>query len=295
MNEQLTTLLALLDLEPIGDDVFRSVASPEDPRNGVFGGLTAGQAIAAAGRTVDAQCVHSFHAYFLKFGDPSVPILFRVTRIRDGRAFSTRQVTAHQGDLELLHLLVSFHTPGLSYEHQRPMPEAPDPEDLPSLDELLDAGADRIFPAARIWAEERRAIDMRYSVAPIFLGGSVGSEPCLAWFRVQGDVGDEPLLHRCLITYATHISLNDNALRPHGHKGPLGRVVTTSVDHSIWFHTEARADEWLLYAMESPRASNGRGFSRGSIFRRDGVHVASVAQESMMRPARRPSNPEQAT
>jgi len=283
MQPELATLLERLDLEEIDTDLFRGTS--EDDRHGrIFGGQVVAQSLVAASRTVEGRGAHSLHAYFLRAGDPTRPILFRVDRSREGRAFATRQVVALQGGQEILHMIASFQRPEKGYEHQNPMPEAPDPESLPRLGELVRARGDAIPGHTRGWAGKPRSIDMRYAVVPVYLGGEVGRETCLAWFRAPGALPDDPELHRCLIAYATDMSFNDNAIRAHGFDGPLGPPVMASLDHALWFHANARADEWLLFEMDSPRASGARGFSRGAIYSRDGVHVATVAQDSLMRP-----------
>lgn len=207
-------------------------------------------------------------------------------RTREGRAFATRQVVALQGEKPIFQMLASFMRSEEGYDHQAPAPPAPAPESLPPLEELVGVRGASLPEGSRHWAGKPRSIDMRHAVVPYYLGGEVGSEPMLAWFRAHDALPDDPDLHRAVIAYTTDMSLNDTAIRVHGHDGPLGAPMMSSLDHSVWFHTDARADEWLLWVCESPRAAEARGFSRGAIYRRDGVQVATVAQESLMRPLR---------
>ncbi len=213
-----------------------------------------------------------------------MPIEIRVERVRDGRAFATRRVELRQAGEAILELMASFQRRERGYEHQPPMPEAPDPERLPPLEELFRRQGDRVPEAMRHWVGQPRALDMRFAVVPTYLGGEASRGPALAWFRAPGALPDDPALHRCLLAYATDMSFNDNSIRPHGRDGPLGPPMMASLDHAVWFHADARVDEWLLFEMESPRAAGARGFNVGSVFRRDGVHVASVAQDALLRP-----------
>ena len=184
----------------------------------------------------------------------------------------------------ILELMASFQKPEPGYEHQPPMPEAPDPESLPPLEVLFARQGDRVPEATRHWVGKVRALDMRFATIPTYLGGEACTGPGLAWFRAPGVLPDDPALHRCLVAYASDMSFNDSSIRPHGRDGPLGPPMMASLDHAVWFHTDARVDDWLLFQMESPRAAGARGFNLGSIFRRDGAHVASVAQDALLRP-----------
>jgi acyl-CoA thioesterase-2 len=261
----LDALVDLLDLEPIEVNLFRGV-SPDDDRQRVFGGQVAGQALVAAGRTVDRGTVHSLHAYFLRPGDPAVPIVYEVDRIRDGRSFTTRRVVAIQHGHAIFNLSASFHVDEPGYDHQVDMPAVPDPASLPPADD-----------------QPARAIDTR--AVPDTAAGHA-----LVWLRADGRLPDDPLLHACVVTYASDLTLLDTVLSAHGlnpHRLALSSapgVMLASLDHAVWFHRPFRADEWLLYAQDSPVSHGARGFARGSIFTRAGSLVASVVQEGLVRP-----------
>ncbi|MFI0938993.1 acyl-CoA thioesterase II [Streptomyces sp. NPDC021020] len=287
MNEPLEALLALLDLEPIEQDIFRGVSRPAVvPR--VFGGQVAAQALVAAGRTVPAdRGAHSLHAYFLRPGDPGAPIVYQVDRIRDGRSFTTRRVVAIQHGQPIFHLSASFQAAEEGLEHQEPMPDAPAPESLPDAAELLPAHADK-FPDPGVidrLLEARAAVDLRYVEDPPFLTAGTAREPrSQVWFRTRGKLADDPLLHVCLATYVSDMTLLDSVLLAHGRGGwAVGDVVGASLDHAMWFHRPFRADEWLLYDQHSPSASGGRGLASARIWTQDGRLAVSVIQEGLVR------------
>ncbi|WP_329176826.1 acyl-CoA thioesterase II [Streptomyces decoyicus] len=292
MNDALESLLGLLALERIEQDIFRGQSRPSVvPR--VFGGQVAAQALVAAGRTVPAdRPPHSLHAYFLRPGDPGAPIVYTVDRIRDGRSFTTRRVVAVQHGQPIFHLSASFQVTEDGLEHQEPMPPAPDPLELPTAAEMLPRYADRFVDpgVAERLLESRAAIDLRYVDAPPF--GTVGEvrEPrSQVWFRTQGKLADDgeiprPLLDICLVTYVSDMTLLDSILLAHGRGGwAVGDVVGASLDHAMWFHRPPRADEWLLYDQESPTAQGGRGLGKGRIFTADGQLAVSVIQEGVIR------------
>lgn len=281
MRELLATLLARLDLEEAGGDVFRG-ESERDRHGRIYGGQVIAQGLMAAARTAGGRPAHSLHAYFLRPGDPFEVVEYCVERVRDGRSFSTRRVVARQRERAIFEMSASFHQPEHGDEHHAPMPDAPPPEALPEPHVLVEHMRARVPEDCR-WALEPRAIEMRHLHVPTFLGGEAGDAPNLAWFRAPAAVPEDPLLHQCLLAYATDFTFNDNALRRHGRLGRAGRPMMASLDHSIWFHEAARIDEWLLFFQESPRAGGGRGFVRGEIFTRAGRHVASVAQETLLR------------
>lgn len=280
MQPAVDELIALLDLESIEVNIFRGV-SPEVSRQRVFGGQVAGQALVAAVRTVDAGfSVNSLHAYFLRPGDPTVPILYEVDRIRDGRTFVTRRVVAIQHGKAIFHLQASFHIDEDSFEHQIPMPEgSPEPESLPDFKtrmaefrEIMGAEYDR-----------DRAIDTR----PVEWSPRDRREPLPAhqnvWIRADGMLPDDPVLHACVLTYASDMTLLDTATLPHALGAMEHGVFMASLDHAMWFHRPFRADEWLLYSQDSPTASRARGLARGLIFTRSGDLAVSVVQEGLIR------------
>jgi acyl-CoA thioesterase-2 len=273
-------LVDLLALEEIERNIFRG-KNESGQRERLFGGQVAAQALVAAGRTVEARAAHSLHAYFLRPGDPSVPVLYTVDRIRDGQSFTTRRVVAVQKGQAIFTVAVSFQVREIGYEHQQlEMPAAPPPESLPTWQERAAALPQGSFP----WTRGERPVDLRHVEAPTFLGGPQRRGGNLVWFRATGALPEDPFFHRCVLAYASDMSLLDTVILPHGRTGPLGPLMMASLDHAIWFHKDVRADEWLLYAQESPVAAGARGFARGTIFTRAGELVASVAQEGLMRP-----------
>ncbi|MFE0189896.1 acyl-CoA thioesterase [Streptomyces sp. NPDC059008] len=295
MNDALQSLLGLLALERIEQDIFRGQSQASVvPR--VFGGQVAAQALVAAGRTVPAdRPPHSLHAYFLRPGDPGAPIVYTVDRIRDGRSFTTRRVVAVQHGQPIFHLSASFQVHEEGMEHQEPMPAAPDPLQLPTAAEMLPRYADRFAGPGVVdrLLEARAAIDLRYVGEPPF--GTVGEvrEPrSQVWFRTHGKLEDDgeiprPLLDICLVTYVSDMTLLDSVLLAHGRGGwAVGDVVGASLDHAMWFHRPLSADEWLLYDQESPTAQGGRGLGKGRIFTADGRLAVSVIQEGVIRAPR---------
>ncbi|MEU6125671.1 acyl-CoA thioesterase II [Streptomyces sp. NPDC047123] len=286
MNQALEALLDLLDLERIEEDIFRGVSrSALVPR--VFGGQVAAQALVAAGRTVpDDRPAHSLHAYFLRPGDPGAPIVYTVDRIRDGRSFTTRRVVAVQHGQPIFHLSASFQTYEEGLEHQEQMPPALDPETLPTAAETLP----RHLPAhvAERLLETRAAVDLRYADEPPWATVGQPREPrSQVWFRANGKLADyasDPLLHVCLATYVSDMTLLDSVLLAHGRGGwAVGDVVGASLDHAMWFHRPFRADEWLLYDQESPSSSGGRGLGQARIWTQDGRLAVTVIQEGVIR------------
>jgi acyl-CoA thioesterase-2 len=274
-------VLGILDVQPGGDDVFVGRSTRVSLQR-VFGGQTAGQALVAAHRTVmPERRAHSLHSYFLRPGDPDEAVRFDVERVRDGRTFSVRRVVAHQEDDPIFALTASFQVPapeqGAGYATT--MPVAPDPETLPSYADRLGAEAH----GASSWALQL-PIELRYVDTPPDVEVRPGREPRqLVWMRAAGPVPDDPALHVAMATYASDLTILDSVLLGLGIPWCSGRVAAASLDHAMWFHRPVRADEWLLYVQDSPSAGDGRGFSRGEIYRRDGALAVSVAQESMAR------------
>ncbi|MEV7378516.1 acyl-CoA thioesterase [Streptomyces lydicus] len=292
MNDALKSLLDLLALERIEQDIFRGLSRASVvPR--VFGGQVAAQALVAAGRTVPAdRPPHSLHAYFLRPGDPGAPIVYTVDRIRDGRSFTTRRVVAVQHGQPIFHLSASFQVYEEGLEHQEPMPPAPDPLELPTAAEMLPRHAERFLApgVAERLLEARAAIDLRYADEPPYVTVGAPRDPrSQVWFRTQGKLDDDgdiprPLLDICLVTYVSDMTLLDSILLAHGRGGwAVGDVVGASLDHAMWFHRPLRADEWLLYDQESPTAQGGRGLGQGRIFTADGQLAVSVIQEGVIR------------
>ena len=290
MGETLQGLLELLDLEEIDQNIYRG-RNERAERGRLFGGQVAAQALAAAGRTVTGRVAHSLHAYFLRPGDPRVPVLYTVDRIRDGQSFTTRRVVAIQRGQAIFNMSVSFQVSEAGYEHQQlEMPSAPSPESLPTWGERAERAKHLLPKDSFAWVREDRPIDLRHVEPPTFLGGEPRRGGNLVWFRASAALPEDPFLHQCVVAYASDMSLLDTVVLPHGRSGPLGPVMMASLDHAIWFHHAVRADDWLLYVQDSPAAAGARGFARGTIFTRAGKLAASVAQEGLMRPTGKPED-----
>ena len=279
-GSRLPELLKLLDLEQIEDNLFRGesrdVGAPQ-----VFGGQVLGQALVAASRTVEDRQVHSLHAYFLRRGDLSVPIVFEVERSRDGGSFTSRRVVAIQHGQPILTMSASFQIAEPGLDHQSAMPEAPPPESLRDLAELEAEVLERMPQKVTGYFRNQRPFEFRAVSPDDYLTREKRPARKLVWFRVTGRVPEDQVLQRCLLAYVSDYHLLATATLPHGIN--FLELQVASIDHAIWFHRDLRADDWLLYAIESPSASGARGFSRGSIYARDGRLVASVAQEGLIR------------
>jgi len=285
------SLVDLLDLTLVDQDVYEG-SSPDVSLQRVFGGQVAGQALVAAVRTVaDERPVNSLHAYFLRPGDPRVPIRYEVDRIRDGLSFTTRRVVAKQvrrgGSSEaIFQLSASFQRAEAPFiEHSLAMPDGPGPDALPDFAELVEPVADQIGHFARI----PRPIDRRYRTSPWLpsspadsLTGPEDAEGYV-WMRADGRLPDDPAIHVCVLTYASDISLLEAAARRAGVSFADPEVMPASLDHAMWFHRPFRADEWFLYTSDSPSASGGRALCTGQIWSQDGTHIATVVQEGLIR------------
>ncbi len=272
MPESLEDLVELLDLEKIDADLFRG-RQPQTSAQRVFGGQVLGQALAAAGRTIEPdRVVHSLHGYFLRPGDTSVPIVYRPELIRDGRSFSSRRVVASQHGKTIFYMSASFQVPERGLDHSDPMPDdLVPPDEAPTLASVFEAASGR---KAEDWNKEWAALDVR-------LAGLTGRQ---FWIRASGKLADDQNLHACVLAYASDLTLLGASLLPHGIIIGDRRIQPASIDHALWFHRPFRADEWLLYDQASPSASGARGFATGRLFSEDGRLVASVAQEGLIRP-----------
>jgi acyl-CoA thioesterase-2 len=282
MTATLDRLLDVLDLEQVELDIFRG-RSPADQRQRVFGGQVAGQALVAAGRTVPPdRPVHSLHAYFIRPGDPAVPIVYLVDRVRDGRSFTTRRVSAIQHGKAIFALSASFHHAEPGPSHAAAMPQVPPPESVePAADRLarvLGEGAGEFFRDSPFELRFIGPLSVEAQLDP-----TLRTDHNLVWLRADGELPDDPLLHVCLMTYASDLTLLDTVLLRHGLSWTDGRTSGASLDHAMWFHRPFRADRWLLYAQESPAAAGARGLARGEVFTAEGDLVVSVVQEGLIR------------
>lgn len=299
--DPMADLLEVLDLQPTGtvearlespergtqsvttEDTFLGRSQPT-PHQRVFGGQVIAQIVIAAGRTVrevDAQdrVLHSLHGYFLRPGDANAPIVFVVERLRDGRSFSARRVHALQEGHPIMSAILSFQAPAAGIDHHDPMPQVPGPDTLPTLAQALED------PESRRRGEwvTRRAIDIRHCEGPMYRPGDRRQAHQHVWMRAVGDLPADPLIHQAVIAYASDFTLLEPVLRNHGLTWNDPRLVPASLDHSLWFHRPVRADQWWLYAQQSPSASGGRGLAVGRMFAQDGTLTVTVAQEGMLR------------
>ncbi len=278
MGDSLDLLVHLLDLEPIEVNIFRGV-QPTEERQRVFGGQVASQALMAAGRTVAHGSVHSLHAYFLRPGDPSIPILYEVDRIRDGKSFTTRRVVAIQHGRAIFNMSASFQDHETGPEHQFPVPDVTPPEELDSLPDRLAPWREELAD----WFARPHPIDQRH-IGDLPWKHGEGREPYQRlWIRADGELADDPLLHACVATYASDMSLFDTILQPHEVRWDDPGFMGASLDHCMWFHRPFRADEWLLFDTDSPIAAGARGLARGFLFDRAGRLVVSMVQEGLVR------------
>ena len=278
MSQALEFLVNLLDLETIEVNTYRG-RHPEEERQRTFGGQVAAQALMAAGRTVQHGSVHSLHSYFLRPGDPRVPILYEVDRIRDGKSFTTRRVVAIQHGRAIYNMQASFHSEEQSLEHQFEMPDVPGPETIKPLLERVQSE----FGDIDEWFKRQHLIDQRF-IGELPWSPLRSKEPRQRlWIKADGELPEDPLLHACVIAYASDMSLFDAILAPHSIRWDDGTFMGASLDHCMWFHREVRADEWLLYDTDSPIAHGGRGLARGFLFNQAGQLQVSMVQEGLTR------------
>jgi acyl-CoA thioesterase-2 len=288
MASAVQELVDILNLEPLEVNLFRG-RSPQSRWQRVFGGQVIGQALVAACRTVDdvtTRPPHSLHAYFLLGGDPKVPIIYEVDRIRDGKSFTTRNVKAIQHGHAIFSMSVSFHVHEDGLSHQFAMPDVPQPDALPDEAELKERVWPKMPEPVRRYYERERPIELRPVEYGRYLGEITKDGRFHVWMRATGRLPDEPAIHQCVLAYASDMMLLDAALIPHQRSVFSEDIMAASLDHALWFHRPFRADEWLLYAQDSPNLAGSRGFARGLIFSSDGTLVASVAQEGLLRQRR---------
>ncbi|MEL7548200.1 MAG: acyl-CoA thioesterase II [Pseudomonadota bacterium] len=289
MSDPVGDLLHLMDLERLEVDLFRGQSPENETNQRVFGGQVIAQSLVAAYRTVDTEqrTCHSMHAYFLRPGDPNIPIIYEVDRSRDGGSFTTRRVIAVQHGKQIFNLAASFHKQEDGWHHQHDMPPAPEPDTLDDRIEWREKFALKLPEPYRHHFLRPRPIEIR-EIEPLDpLKPGVADDHHANWFRVARPIDEEPWLHHCLMAYATDMALLGTGNRPHGVSWMTGELMSASLDHAIWFHAPLRFDDWHLYVMDSPYAGGARSFNRGSIFSKTGELVASVAQEGLMRPVKK--------
>ena len=279
-------LLATLDIERLEVDLFRGSGQGGETTKRIFGGHVIAQALMAAYRTVEDRLCHSLHAYFLRPGDPEVPVIYQVDRARDGGSFTTRRVVAVQHGRQIFNMSASFHVAEDGWDWQHPMPQVDPPEAWPTRDTLREAEADRLPEDLRSDFLRRRPIEIREIAPRDVLTPDKVSDVNHLWFRMEAAQGQDPRMQHCLLAYASDMNLLGSSLRPHGLTWFQGRAMTASLDHAMWFHGPIRFSDWHLYALDAPWTGGARGFNRGMIYSADGRLVASTAQEGLMRPVR---------
>jgi acyl-CoA thioesterase-2 len=286
MSKSLIDLIDILDLETIEVNMFRG-RSPKTRWQRVFGGQVIGQAMVASCRTVEGRMPHSLHCYFILPGDPQIPIVYEVERLRDGKSYSTRRVTAIQHGQAIFSMMVSFHAEEEdSFNHQDPMPDVPHPDKLTAEELAKDPIIEKMPDFIRRYYESDRPIELRPVEFQRYAGEKIPEGRINFWIRTAAKLPDDPALHMCALAYASDFSLLDSIMARYGRTLFDGQAMAASLDHAMWFHRPFRADEWLLYSQDSPSAQSGRGLARGLIFKPDGTLVASVAQEGSVRERR---------
>ncbi len=285
MSSSQQVLLDHLGLEQIETNLFRGTSeSTTFPR--VFGGLVIGQALIAALRTIEDRPCHSLHGYFLRPGDPSIPIVYEVDRIRDGRSFTTRRVVAIQRGEAIFNMSASFQVVEEGLSHQNTMPDVPDPDELPNEEEIARRRAKEFKGELPVYIKEMlnrdRPIELKRVESFDFMN-PVKSEPVAnVWIRAREPLPDDMAMHQCLLAYASDMGILGTCLLPHGKSFMTG-MMTASLDHAMWFHRDFRFDEWILFCQDSPASGGARGFNRGTMYSREGKLIASIAQEGLIR------------
>ncbi|MEH6639511.1 MAG: acyl-CoA thioesterase II [Porticoccaceae bacterium] len=279
-------LLKLLTLEQLDDGRFEG-QNQDIGAASVFGGQVVGQALAAAEATVEGRPAHSLHSYFLRPGNKTIPIIYDVERVRDGGSFSTRRVVAEQQGEVIFILSASFQKTESGFDHQTDMPDVPAPEDLPDESEIRLAMATSLEPERQAFFTSERPVEMRPLYPDDLWNKTTRPAQQGFWLRVNTEIPDSPKLHRALLAYASDFYLMGTALRPHGERFSSAGMLAASLDHAMWFHRDFRINEWMLYTMDSPTASGGRGLNLGSFYKRDGTLVATCMQEGLMRMGRK--------
>jgi acyl-CoA thioesterase-2 len=276
------TLVETLQLERIEENLFRGT-SPDTQPGRIFGGQVIAQSLLAAYETVESRVCHSLHCYFIRPGDPTVPIVFEVDRSRDGGSFTTRRVVAIQHGKQIFNLAASFKDPEEGFRHQAPRPEGPHWSELKDQMEVLRELMKDAPEQAKRWLSRPMPIEMRSQDARTYWMDGPKAPTSQNWFRCRTPIGDDPRMHQVILAYASDMNLLSTAMRPHQVHWQTPGFQSASLDHAMWFHQPTNFNDWHLYAHDSPSANDGRGLIRGAIYAEDGTLVASVAQEGLMR------------
>ena len=280
-------LLDLLDIEQLEIDLFRGMGNGGETTTRIFGGHVIAQALMAAYRTVPDRLCHSLHAYFIRPGDPEIPVIYQVDRARDGGSFTTRRVVAIQHGKQIFNLSASFHIDEEGWDYQHQMPQVGNPEDWPNRNELRERHVDKIPEKFHDDFLRERPIELREVAPRDFFTPEKASDENHLWFRMESAKGQGPQMQHCLLAYASDMNLLGSSLRPHGLTWFQGNVMSASLDHAMWFHGPIQFSDWHLYDLDAPWTGKARGFNRGSIYSADGTLVASVAQEGLLRPLKK--------
>lgn len=287
MNDVAKELLDLLDIETLEVDLFRGTGAGGETTTRIFGGHVIAQALAAAYKTVPDRLCHSLHAYFIRPGDPKIPVIYSVDRARDGGSFTTRRVVAIQHGKQILNMSASFHVSEDGWDYQHPMPEVDGPDGLLNRAELRDQYVKHVPESYRDDFLRPRPIEIREVAPRDLIDPEPASDINHLWFRMTDAEGTTPQMQHILLAYASDMNLLGSSLRPHGLTWFKRQVMSASLDHAMWFHAPIRFQDWHLYTMDAPFTGGGRGFNRGAIYHQDGTLVASVAQEGLVRPIRK--------
>jgi acyl-CoA thioesterase-2 len=276
------TLVETLQLERLEVNLFRGT-TPDNRPGRIFGGQVIAQSLLAAYETVEGRTCHSLHCYFIRPGDPTTPIIFEVDRSRDGGSFTTRRVVAIQHGQQIFNLAASFQVPEDGYEHQAPMPPAPSWRDLPDERKVRQEMIKKNPEQFKDWMDRHQPIEMRSEDARTYFQSGPSDPESQSWMRCRDRIGEDPRMHQVVLAYASDMNLLSTAMRPHRVHWQTPGFQSASLDHAMWFHRPTNFEAWHLYVQDSPSASGGRGFIRGSIYSEDGVLVASVVQEGLIR------------
>lgn len=284
MTDAAHQLLELLDIEQLEVDLFRGIGSGGETTTRIFGGHVIAQALMAAYRTVPDRICHSLHAYFIRPGDPSIPVIYQVDRARDGGSFTTRRVVAIQHGKQIFNLSASFHVQEEGWDYQHKMPDVKGPERWLDRPDLREPYIQKIPEKYREDFQRERPIEIREVDPRDLFEPEKTSDKNYLWFRMEAAKGQSPIMQQCLLAYASDMNLLGSSLRPHGLTWFQGKVMTASLDHAMWFHAPIDFSDWHLYELDAPFTGGARGFNRGLIYNQNGQLAASTAQEGLMRP-----------